>query len=290
MNRLVQKAFTLIELLVVIAVIGILSGLIVVSMSGVTNKATIAKGQIFNNSLRSSLMLNLIAEYKLDGNASDSWSNHTTGTISEAASYSSCVQGSCYSFDGSNDYIELPDSPDIRMVTGGTISAWIYPKSLGESSAARIIDKSINMWGGSGYAFSLGPDNKFYFTVDQTDVTGNYTWSSNNAIKLNQWSLATASFNLSGRKLYINGIELTDTGGSVGIIPPNTVGVVTIGNRTNNTDRTFDGYIDEIRFYNTAIPAYQIREQYYSGLNNLLANKQIDMNEYINNIKSIAKK
>ena len=49
MHKIKQLAFTLIELLVVIAVIGILSGLIVVSMSGVTNKATIAKAQVFSN-------------------------------------------------------------------------------------------------------------------------------------------------------------------------------------------------------------------------------------------------
>ena len=52
MNKFIKQAFTLIELLVVIAIIGILSGLIVVSMSGVTQKATIAKAQVFSNSLR----------------------------------------------------------------------------------------------------------------------------------------------------------------------------------------------------------------------------------------------
>ncbi|MDD5569203.1 MAG: prepilin-type N-terminal cleavage/methylation domain-containing protein [Candidatus Pacebacteria bacterium] len=41
------KAFTLIELLVVIAIIGILSGLIIVGMSGATQKATIAKRRLF---------------------------------------------------------------------------------------------------------------------------------------------------------------------------------------------------------------------------------------------------
>jgi prepilin-type N-terminal cleavage/methylation domain-containing protein len=52
MNELIKKAFTLIELLVVIAIIGILSGLIVVSMGGVTQKANIAKAQVFSNSLK----------------------------------------------------------------------------------------------------------------------------------------------------------------------------------------------------------------------------------------------
>ena len=64
MNK--RTAFTLIELLVVIAIIGILSGLIIVSVSGAAQKATIAKAQIFSNSLRNSLMMNMVAEFKLE--------------------------------------------------------------------------------------------------------------------------------------------------------------------------------------------------------------------------------
>ena len=70
-----KKAFTLIELLVVIAVIGILSGLIVVSMGGITTKANIAKLQVFSNSIKNSLMSDFVAEYRLDGNMTDTWSN-----------------------------------------------------------------------------------------------------------------------------------------------------------------------------------------------------------------------
>ena len=66
MSKLIKQAFTLIELLVVIAIIGILSGLIVVAMGGVTQKATIAKSQIFSNSLRNSLMLDILAQYTFD--------------------------------------------------------------------------------------------------------------------------------------------------------------------------------------------------------------------------------
>ncbi|MFA6374475.1 MAG: prepilin-type N-terminal cleavage/methylation domain-containing protein, partial [Candidatus Paceibacterota bacterium] len=39
-----NKSFTLIEILVVIVIIGILSAFIIVSMAGVSDKATIAKG------------------------------------------------------------------------------------------------------------------------------------------------------------------------------------------------------------------------------------------------------
>ncbi|MFA5013447.1 MAG: type II secretion system protein, partial [Candidatus Paceibacterota bacterium] len=88
MNKRLFRAFTLIELLVVIAIIGILSALIIVGMNSTTQKATIAKAQVFSNSLRNSLMGNLISEWKFDqvnvpaaNQTPDSWSGGNTGTL-----------------------------------------------------------------------------------------------------------------------------------------------------------------------------------------------------------------
>lgn len=52
-----KKAFTLIELLVVIAIIGILSGLIVVSMSGIVNSANDARGKENIDTIRRALVI-----------------------------------------------------------------------------------------------------------------------------------------------------------------------------------------------------------------------------------------
>jgi len=130
MNNILKKAFTLIELLVVIAVIGILSGLIVVSMNGVTNKATIAKSQIFSNSLRNSLMANLVSEWKFDENTgistADSWSGGNSGTLTGATlptwlTGNNCIRGSCVSFDGVDDYIVMADSSSLDIVNDFTL-------------------------------------------------------------------------------------------------------------------------------------------------------------------------
>lgn len=272
-----NKSFTLIEILVVIVIIGILSGFIIVSMSGVSSRATIAKGQVFADSLKNSLLINLIAQYKLDGNANDSWGGHTAGTVSGASSYSSCVQGTCYNFDGADDYIQLADSSDLRMTTGGTISAWIYPRTLGEGNVGRIVHKGADINATNGYRAQVSSSNTLLFVVNAGAVQ---TISSNDAVKLNQWQLVTISFNGSGRKLYVNGIDVTSAGGGETALPPNVAGIVRIGNNTIATDATFNGYIDEVSIYNAAVPASQIQESYYSGLNRLLADSRVDFEEY----------
>ncbi|MDD3170310.1 MAG: LamG domain-containing protein [Candidatus Pacebacteria bacterium] len=272
-----NKSFTLIEILVVIVIIGILSAFIIVSMAGVSSKATIAKGQAFSSSLKNALLLNMITQYKLDGDASDSWGSHTTGTVNGASSYSSCIQSTCYNFDGIDDYIELVDSYDLRMTTGGTISVWIYPRTLGEASAGRVIDKSTSTTGANGYCIFLVGSNAIAFRIN---AEASYLNSSSDAITLNQWQLVTVTFNAAGRKIYVNGVDKTASGGSLTALPPDIAGVVTIGNRAGATDRTFDGYIDEVRIYNMVVPSSQIQQNYYSGLSRLSAKNQVDFEEY----------
>jgi hypothetical protein len=48
------------------------------------------------------------------------------------------------------------------------------------------------------------------------------------------------------------------------------------------------GLMDEIRIFNAAMPTSQIKEQYYVGLNKLLANGGITQEEYQNRIGELA--
>ncbi|MFA5013418.1 MAG: LamG domain-containing protein, partial [Candidatus Paceibacterota bacterium] len=240
-----------------------------------TQKATVAKGQVFSNSLRNSLMINMITEYKLDGNASDTWGTHTAGTVSGASTYSSCPQGTCYSFDNIDDYIELADASDLRMTTGGTISVWIYPESHGEGSHGSIICKGTDSLATGGYYFILDSPNKIIGRIN----TGTYLVSSG-AITFNQWQLITATFNGSGRKIYLNGVDITFSGGGETALPPNSSGIIRIGNASYSTDQTFDGYIDDVQIYNAIMPTSQIQQMYFAGINKLFAKNQITALDY----------
>lgn len=226
-------------------------------------------------------MINMIAEFKLDGDANDTWGNHAVGTISGATPYASCIQNTCYSFNGVGDSISFSDAQDLRLITGGTISAWIYPKSLGGLSTGRIVDKSTADGAVNGYYFALSSNNRLLYN----NAGGAILASSNNAVVLNQWQLATVTFNASVKKLYINGVDVTASGGSDTTLPPDAASTFKIGGRT--AAQSFDGYIDEVRIYNVVVPISQIKEQYYAGLNNLLANGGITKQKYQNRIEEL---
>ena len=95
------KAFTLIELLVVIAIIGILSGLIIVSMSGAQNAAKDARIKADMDQMRS-----VAAIYY-----------NTTGTGTTYGTAGAGVQGAAANFSGVTDGLSLYN--DIGTQTTG---------------------------------------------------------------------------------------------------------------------------------------------------------------------------
>ncbi|MFA5432209.1 MAG: LamG-like jellyroll fold domain-containing protein [Candidatus Paceibacterota bacterium] len=298
MNKLIKQAFTLIELLVVIAIIGILSGLIVVSMSGVTQKANIAKAQVFSNSLRNSLMLNLVSEWKfdtsiltdrptIDADVVDTWGGVNNGTIPASPSIpttktsSSCVNGSCLSFDGSDDYVNIVSSSNLKIADTLTMSAWIRSDVIPSSAWQCVFGKRTASW--YGYMLTLQTNGKVGAYVANGSE---YQVYSDSSIIPNTWYYIVGTYNGNNLKLYINGISQLD------------IKVASLNGSSNTNDMTigvdpaggnqFDGLIDEVRLYNAAIPTSQIKEQYYLGLNNLLINGNISQEEYSNKINSTA--
>lgn len=287
-----QFAFTLIELLVVIAIIGILSGLIVVSMGGVINKATVAKAQVFSNSLKNSLMLNLVSEYKFETDASDSWGINT-GTITGATIVPDCVSGSCLNFIGaSGNNVSIADSASLDDVWSTnhmfTLEAWINPVFY--AGYQGIINKRS-----SGY-FSASPGGLFinndgftlYFLIGTGNDAETQTSITYTIPKFNTWNHIVGTSNGSQLRLYFNGVLI---GSPMGFTqnPSANNDAVTIG-AFQAGSRSFNGKIDNVRLYSAAIPISQIKEQYYVGLNSLLINGQITKEGYQQRLTEIQNK
>ena len=293
MEKSVKLAFTLIELLVVIAIIGILSGLIVVTMNGVTAKANIAKSQVFSNSLRNALMMNLVAEYKLDGNANDSWGGkngtlHGTTTVT-----ADCPQGSCLSFNGSSDYINIADDAVFNFGSKMTAMAWIKGSSQSDKYFLGHYDGSGN--NRSWLAGSIS-SNKFVVLLSSNgswDSGYRKSYYSSVAAFDNVWHLVGFTWNSGSLKLYIDGqdVSVTKTYDDSFTAIYNSSGNLSLGTYLVGgapASSYYAGLIDEARMYNEAIPTSKIKEQYYAGLNNLLFSGNIDFEEYRRRIDSLA--
>ena len=298
MNKRLKQAFTLIELLVVIAIIGILSGLIVVSMSGVTQKATIAKAQIFSNSLRNSMMADLISEWKFDGfglndgdtvttvYTQDTWGANSATAINgtpKVYSGNKCVFGSCLFFDGSSS-ITATSGKLIPSQAFYTIEGWVKVSPATTGAVPRYL---IGLSGGGYPYFSpcfwtnyrpiiyLNGDNFKYGNSDLRDDKWHHI------VFIVTGSLAT---DINNDKIYVDGVieSVFSVNSASSAVLPN--GNLTIGSN-------YIGYIDGLRVYDTIMSTAQIKEQYYAGLNKMLNSGNISREEYTSRINNlIAKK
>jgi hypothetical protein len=160
-----------------------------------------------------------------------------------------------FDVDGVDDYGSIADSAATRLTGGGTLMAWIKPRGLGEATVGRIFDKSTGNNGENGYFMSMYPDNKLRGRINNTTET----ISTINAITLNIWNFAVYTFNMSGKRLYVNGINVTNIGGTDSNMPPNVAGNVYIGNH-NTTSFSFNGLIDKPMIINRALTQAEVQQ------------------------------
>jgi len=292
MNKIIKTklAFTLIELLVVIAIIGILSALIIVGMNSTTEKARIAKSQVFANSLRNSLMGNLVSEWKLDNGsgttATDSWSGGNTGTLTGFAnttagygdahtsgwmSSSNCISGACLKFDGTDDYVDCGSG--LNVTNAVTISAWV-------KVGANYNSVAIKGLAGTQWDYGLSIYNGQISYVHQSGYYG-----TSYQISLNTWYylVITADEPSATIKTFIDGVEYSNSN-IVGTLGTDFIRQsnykLSIGRHGESAGNPFNGSIDDARIYNAAMPTSQIQQNYFTGLNKLFANNQIITTDY----------
>jgi prepilin-type N-terminal cleavage/methylation domain-containing protein len=289
-----QKSFTLIEILVVIVIIGILSAFIIVSMVGVSSKATIAKGQAFSNSIKNSLMLNLVSEWRMDDasgtTAQDHWgANPGTWYGAGGGDYTSpswrtspeCVSGGCLAFDGTDDYIDCGTGANLNITDAITIGAWVKTSNNADQAicARGLNGAADHTWdfitSASGYPL-------FYWANGYSFGATDYVLGTI-AVNDNKWHHLVAEATGLKINIYIDGV-LNNSVSKTTKPNSNTNIKVTLGHILGYSTLWFSGSIDDVRIYNAAIPTSQIQQNYYSGLNRLLTSQGILNAEYAERI------
>jgi len=173
----------------------------------------------------------------------------------------------CAVFDGADDYVEIPhDASQLgaNLATGFTISAWINPRSIGET-AGFILAKSDGVTGVNGFFLGMGiSDNRIRFRINN-GTTHN---SAVNSIVFGSWFHILITVNSAQlANIYINGVlsgtANQDLGQTIATIT--NIAPMRIGNNTSATDRTFDGGIQKVKMWNKVLTTTE-RAQDYAGL------------------------
>ena len=218
----------------------------------------------------------LVGYWSFDGKdmagvtAYDRSGNANNGTLTNGPVRAIGKIGQGLSFDGVDDYVDSGTASVLDDLGPVSISAWIYPRSEGESGVGAIVTKDTALT--SGYwllrMYSAGINSlsfiKNYSTTDLIIAT------ADNAITLNTWQHITlvwdGSSSAVNAKIYINATEASYVQQQNGVDTKNSDNALNlyIGNR-GNSNITFDGSIDDVRIYNRALTSDEVKRLYNLG-------------------------
>lgn len=152
-----------------------------------------------------------------------------------------------------------------NLYSGLTVSAWINADSL----AANTIASSWGSLGNSDFAWLLfggwWVDNKIDFLISSSgsDYTG---VESNTTLSNDIWYHVVGTWESTSMKMYINGkLDNTNTTSIPSSIYNNSFNTYIGADSDGGLRRFWQGQIDDVRIYNYALTAQQIKEIYNDG-------------------------
>jgi len=275
-----SKAFTLVELLVVISIISLLSSLVMASVKEARDKAEYAKALQFSAHLDRTLGAEAVGIWNFEEGSGTTatdvsgWNNHGTihGATYSTDTYNDDVSGHALEFDGGDDYVSVPDSPSLRFdMNDFTVSLWVKGVP-GQSNFRYLVIKT-----GSGGRYSVETyGDRWFFRID--DSSGHVVQASTypNVFDNIKWHNLVLVVNRGDSEIimYTDGNEKLIRSASILTSNISPSGSLNIGNNSYN------GFIDDVRIYSTALTAQEIKTQYFTGVEKLYAHGQINEEEY----------
>lgn len=154
-------------------------------------------------------------------------------------------------FDGAVDYIDIEDNLDLDP-TGFTISAWIK-RDAADSGTKSILSKR-DLAFTQGYDFEILDDNRIqvYWKNGSNQIT-----ITNTSIPDDEWHHVAAIYNGTRLYIYIDGVLDISRNRTAPITTSDSFLIAAAGKGT--TTQHFQGNIDEVRVWNTALTEDQLR-------------------------------
>ncbi|MFG5051694.1 MSHA biogenesis protein MshQ [Vibrio cholerae] len=158
-----------------------------------------------------------------------------------------------------NQYVDIPHNQQLSFSERLTVSAWVYPVSRPTGDGLHTIAAKDD-----NYEFHLDSQGRVYWYWATSNNNAN-SLRTTQSIPLNTWSHITIRYdrNLSGnqrQRIYINGVAVASNNDSRAL-RTNTLNLE-IGRDFNFDSRSFNGRIDEVTIYGSALTDEQILSLY----------------------------
>ncbi|GEM_PF-7057975 len=216
----------------------------------------------------------LVSWWPGDGNADDIVDNNHGILKNGAVANASGKVGQAFSFDGVNDFVEIPDASNLTPSNAITLEAWVNPDTLSPNNAShRVIiskyDTSVTL--DTSWFLSMRDGGRIQFGVYPANGLSRTVNTVASQLVVGNWTHVAATF-IGGAtqeiKVYIDGVEVPVVPGEQGIISPIfdsstpvRIGAMKAGS-FGGLGGFWDGLIDEPSIYSRALTATEIHDIY----------------------------
>lgn len=228
---------------------------------------------------RNFLTSGLIGHWSFDGNKTnwgsnttqDSSGNGNTGTMTSMSTTTSPAQGKIgqgLSFDGVDDFVNIPDSSALDSIEGAsgiTIAFWIKNSTQ--------VGHLITRFGGASGRLFVIESSEFFSLRPQWRYGGSGTGGSSLdhacadetcPIPVDKWTHVVAMYNDPTSYIYINGVLKSQHSGTGGVLNTDITSPIYIGADYNITGFA-KATLDDVRIYNRALSATEVKQLYNQG-------------------------
>jgi len=226
------------------------------------------------------------------------WGNNGSCSGNNCPVITSGKFGSALNFDGSDDYLDVPNSTSLNPSTI-TLEAWFNVNSGGLASQKPLIQKPYTNHTAPYYQYMLSladtatspKSADFYLSINETFQ---YVEVKNLSYNYGQWHYLAGTYNGSTMTMYLDGVEVGTTQ-IVGTITPYDT-ILEFGaypNLPKYSHYVFNGSVDEVRIHSRALSPDEIRASYNAGIYSLyrnftdLPNATYDYSAYVQNPSGI---
>ncbi|MBC8231984.1 LamG domain-containing protein [bacterium] len=198
--------------------------------------------------------------------------------------------GTVLSFDGVDDYVEIPDHPSLHLPEGMTIAAWINV-NVGVNHAAVAWKGEMIGWG-ANFSWRVATTSDTDLTWGRcTEGAENYFATAGVIPATGEWIHVAMTCMAPGaptnQRAYVNGEDITDVTDQTDQIAaeppflvfegsPIEIGVGRGVSGEAGNDAYFDGMIDDVVIYNRGLTAAEIVELMNTDLAYLLQDTAVD--------------
>ena len=187
-------------------------------------------------------------------------------------------------FDGQNDHVEVPHD-DAFEAESGTVMMWVRPDDLGGDQG--LFSKDSKHYDDGGHLHIELDGSKVKVRLqgrenENEDFSSHTVESPSGTAQEGQWMQVAFTWGATGMALYVNG-TLVDSDSFTGGIEDNQEPIVMGASQTHSGDQStsglrefFEGAMDEVAFFDTALSDDAIAETFMAGSWDLGSDDEIE--------------